>query len=252
MKHFLAFLITVLLIFISTQPAFTQKPEKVSVSTSMIYGAYGYMFPGGDLVKRFGNNSTIGAGFLHKTKSNFLFGADFNYIFGNTLKEDSLFYNLYTTNLFIIDGNGLAAEVRMFERGFYSGAKIGKIFPVKKSDPNSGIFVILGGGYLQHKIRIDVVDNTAPQLNGDYKKGYDRFCAGWQLNEFIGYFYMGEKKLVNFFAGIELMQGWTEPYRFINFDTLKKDRQKRFDTMTGIKVGWFIPFYGRTSDGYYY
>lgn len=239
-------------IWLINSSVLAQKPEKEPVKTSLIYASYGFMFPGGDLAERFGNNSTIGAGYLHKLKGNLIFGADVNFIFGNEIKEDSLFYNLYTSNLFIIDGNGMAADVKMFERGLYTGVKLGKIFRVNKSNPNSGIFVMLGAGFLEHKIRIEVVDNTAPQLAGDYKKGYDRYSAGFQMNEFAGYFYMGEKKLVNFFAGVELVQGWTNPYRPVYFDTMTKDRQKRFDTMIGFKVGWFIPFYGRSSDGFYY
>jgi len=234
------------------QLSFSQKPVKEPVSTSLAFASYGYMFPGGDLSKRFGNNSTVGLGYLHKFKGNFVLGADASFIFGNHIKEDSLFYNLYTTNFIIIDGNGMPAEVKMFERGVYTGLRLGQIFRVSKSSPNSGLLLMVGGGFMQHKIRIEVTDNVAPQLSGDYKKGYDRYCAGWQLNEFAGYFYMGEKKLVNFFAGLEFVQGWTEPFRPVNFDTLKKDRTKRFDTMIGIKIGWFIPFYGQSSDGFYY
>ena len=53
----------------------------------MIYATYAYQWPGGDLAKRFRGNSSIGGGFMVKTRSNWLIGAEGNYIFGGECEE---------------------------------------------------------------------------------------------------------------------------------------------------------------------
>lgn len=227
--------------------------EDSTIFTGLFYGSYAYQVPGGDLAERFGNNSNIGGGCLLKTDKNFLFGIDFNFLFSDNVKEeDSLLKHISTEQGYLIGQDGLFAEIHMWERGFTGTFKFGKIFPIFGSNPNSGIAVMVGLGYLQHKIRIENRDKTAPQINGDYKKGYDRLSAGFTVNEFIGYLHLGNNKLVSFFAGIELTQAWTESLRIYDFDKMKKNDSKYFDTLFGIKIGWIIPLYKRLPDKYYY
>ena len=90
---------------------------------------------------------------------------------------------------------------------FLSG---GYVFPVLSPNPNSGIIVSGGIGILQHKILIDFRDAQIPQLGEEYKKGYDRLSYGLALNQFVGYVFFGNKKLINFYAGVELTQAWTK------------------------------------------
>ncbi len=218
----------------------------------MMFASYAYQWPGGDLADRFGANSTIGPGFLTKTEGNWLFGVDANFIFGNRIKEDSLLQNLLTSDGYIIDQQGQYADMSLFERGFYSSFKFGKIIPVFGSNVNSGLMLMGGAGYMQHKIRIEVVNNTVPQVNGDYKKGYDRLTAGFQVNQFIGYMYIGDSQIANFFAGFEFVQSWTQNRRSMNFDEGRRDDKKRFDMLYGIKIGWIIPFSRRQPKDFYY
>ncbi|MBE9481011.1 MAG: hypothetical protein IMY69_04870 [Bacteroidetes bacterium] len=235
-----------------------QTPAQISTSDSsttvMMFSAfYGYQFPGGDMKNRFGSNSDIGAGFQIKTKSNWITGVDFNYLFGNTVKnQSSLLSMLITSNGEIIDANGTYGIYQLFERGIFLSAKFGRLFPLFGPNRNSGIIITASIGYLQHKIRIDVENNTIPQLDGDYKRGYDRYSNGIAFSEFIGYMYLGNNRLISFFAGFEFIQGFTENRRDFNFDEMKKDDSKHFDLLSGIKVGWIIPLYGRTSQKYYY
>ena len=79
--------------------------------------------------------------------------------------------------------------------------------------------IMVGGGFLQDKIRIHDGDNTAPQIHGDYKKGYDRLNNGWMLSGTVGYLYLSDSRLINFFIGLEFMQSWTKYRRARNFDT---------------------------------
>lgn len=218
----------------------------------MIFPSFAFQWPAGDLADRFGASSTIGPGFLVKTEKNWLVGLDANFIFGNRIKEDSLLQNLLTSDGYVIDQQGQYADLSLFERGFYASIKFGKIIPIFGSNLNSGLMLLAGGGYLQHKIRVEVVNNTAPQLDGDYKKGYDRLSDGFQINQFVGYMYIGESRLANFFVGFEFVESWTQNRRSMNFDEGRRDAKERFDMLYGIKLGWIIPFRRRMPKDFYY
>ncbi|MCD4696117.1 MAG: hypothetical protein K8S16_07730 [Bacteroidales bacterium] len=250
MKHLLAILSVFLMI-----STFAQNDiNDTSLSIPMFYASYAIQIPGGDMADRYGLNSTIGGGFLWKTTENWIFGADFSYIFGNDIKDsDELLANLLTENGNIIDMGGSFTDYSLYERGFYISGRFGKLFPVLSPNPNSGIVVMGSAGYLQHKIRIEVLNNSAPQLNGDYKKGYDRLTGGFGISEFIGYMYLGNSRLFNFFGGVEFNQAWTKPLRDVNFDTrLPDEKQNRFDSFIGFRIGWIVPVFQRLPEKHYY
>lgn len=228
--------------------------ESERLSVPMFSAAYAYQFPGGDMADRFGSNSVLGGDFKLKLKSGWILGADYSYIFGQNIKNrDDILKGIRNSDGEIIDGTGGYAAWQMFERGFYSTVKVGKVFPTLGHNPNSGPFFTLGFGYMQHKIRFDVENNTAPQLKGDYARGYDRLSGGFAAKQFIGYLYMGNTRVINFYAGIEIVEGWTKALREYNFDEMKYTGDKtRFDLLIGVKVGWFIPIHGRAPEEYYY
>jgi len=224
-----------------------------SAFATLVGISYSYQFSGADLSERYGNNSNIGVMCQFKTKSNWLFGADFNYLFGNDVKiYDQIIKNIATTDGQVISKEGVYSDIRMFERGFITTIKFGKLFPVFNSNPNSGIVFLGSAGLMQHQIRIETDNNAAPQLVGDYARGYDRLSNGFVVSEFLGYMYLSDKKLTNFFIGIEFNQGWTRSLRDYNFDTMKKDTDKKFDTLWGIKFGWVLPIYNRAPEKFYY
>jgi hypothetical protein len=247
-KYLLSLIILGLLSF----GEFVKAQDKSAERLFMVYPAVGFQNPAGDLADRFGFNSAIGPGFKYKTKSNWIFMADFNYLFGNRIREDSLIQNLLNHDGFVISDEGLVADISFFERGFYSSFRIGKIIPVFGSNPNSGIMINAGAGYLQHKIHIKVEENKAAALRDDYKKGYDRFTDGFSTAQFIGYMHIGESRLANFFIGFEFVQAWTQNRRSLNFDTMRRDDKERFDMLYGVKAGWIIPFRKREARDFYY
>jgi hypothetical protein len=219
----------------------------------MVHVNIGFHMPGGDLAKRFGNNSSAGLGFLHYTPSRVLIGADYTFLFGNTIhNKDSVLKGISTSNGDIIDGNGLLAEVHMYERGFHSSLRLGYVFPILKATPRSGPFILLSGGLLQHKIRIENPMNVAPQIVGDYAKGYDKLTNGFALSQMVGYMYMGKNRLTNFYVGFEFIQAWTRSRRDWDFELMRKDETARLDLMNGVKVGWVLPIYKRAADRYYF
>ena len=108
-----------------------------------------------------------------------------------------------------------------------------------------------GLGYVQHRMFVGVQDNTALQLTGDYKKGYDRLTSGFGLTESIGYFFLGDSRMWNFYAGFEFSQAWTRNRRDMDFDTRQKDDSQKLDLFYGIKIGWVIPMYRRAPQQYF-
>jgi hypothetical protein len=246
----------IITLFFTAQFAF-QGHSQVSVKdssifTTMIFAAYSFQFPGGDLSDLYGVNSTIGGGLMFKTKSNWLFGADANFIFGGSVKnQDSLLTHISTPDGFIIDANGYYADVIYYERGYSIFARFGKLIPVFGSNPNSGLTLIAGLGYFQNKIRIHNPNNTAPQIYGDYKKGYDKLNGGFAINGSLGYTYMSNNRLLNLYGGFEFIQSWTNNSREYNFELGAKENKSYSSQFYGIRLVWMIPLYKRSPKSYY-
>ncbi|MEZ5197537.1 MAG: hypothetical protein R2764_14415 [Bacteroidales bacterium] len=250
MKIFLSLSGILLAVTLWAQPSVSD----TSMSIPMFYITYMYQFPGGDLAERYGNSSSIGGGFQWKTDKNWIVGIEYTYLFGQDVKiSDQIMENIKTEDGNIISMAGTYASFHTYERGYYVSARFGKLIPVLSPNPNSG-FVIMGSlGYFQHKIRIEVADNSAPQLMDDYKKGYDRLTGGFGISEQLGYLFLSNSHLWNFYLGVEFNQAWTAPLRDVNFDTGKPDEiLNRFDSMIGIKAAWFIPIFKRLPQKYYY
>jgi hypothetical protein len=247
-------LLPFLLLILLNLPGFSQVSIKDSaIFTPAIFGSYSYQFIGGDLSKIFGGNSSIGGGLIFKTKSNWLIGAEGNYLFGGDVKiSRTLLSGIVTHEGYVLDPNGLYADVFYYERGFNVFAKFGKVIPVLTPNPNSGITIMAGAGYMQDKIRIHTASNDVPELDGDYAKGYDRLNNGPVLTGSLGYLYLGSTRLLNFYLGFEFIQAWTKYRRDRDFDTyLHPDTKTLSSQFYGIKVSWFIPLYKRTPQAYY-
>lgn len=228
------------------------KVSDTTIFTACISAIYAYQFPQADLAERFGNNSAIGSSCHFKTKSNLIFGAEGAFMFGGKVKQADLMHGIKTSQGEVIDEQGIYAEIRQFERGFNVLAKGGKLFPLFGPNPNSGLAIIAGIGFLQHKIRLENPENTAPQIKGNYKKGYDRLSNGLASSLFIGYYNMSNNRLLNFFIGGEVMQAWTKNRRTYNFDIKGKDDKLYNDRLFSIKVGWMLPLYKRAPLDFYY
>ncbi len=251
--RFTRILLPILLLLLTIRVQSQKVLSDSAVSIPMIYGFYGYQWPGGDMAESFGSNSTIGPGFMLKTSSNWLFGAEYNFLFGSNVKDGlSILDGIMTSDGNIISGDGTPSVVAIYERGQTFGAKFGKLIPVIKTDKNSGIFFTAGLGYIMHKIRIEVENNSAPQLNGDYRRGYDRLSGGFMLSQSIGFMYFGQSRLLNFTFSIEAFEGWTKGYRDYYFDTMAPPEGRNFDFLIGPKIAWMIPLRQRTVNAFFY
>jgi hypothetical protein len=247
-------LLLILLVFFTVVSVNAQISVRDSIIAAFVpHISYSYQFTAGDIAKRYGNNSTIGTGIRYKTSKNFIFTVDANFIFGSNIKNaDSILWMVETEGGYIIDGNGTYALYALYERGYNINISFGKIFPVLDPNPNSGLMITAGVGYTLHRMKIDNQHRTAPQISGDYALGYDMLTGGLSLNQFIGWFFMGNSKVANFYGGFEFHQAFTHSLRDWDFSTMQKDDNRNVDLFFGIKIGWMLPIYQRAPDKYYY
>lgn len=206
------------------------------------------------MADRFGYLNHVGIFAGYKDKKNWVYGLEGNFMFGDSVALTGLFDHLTDSKGNITDINGDIATVRVLSRGLYINGVIGKILPILSPNPNSGIYVNLGVGYFLHRLRIETQDHVVPQIELDYKKGYDRLTTGANLTEFVGYAFMADQGAINFYGGIYAQQGFTYNRRTINFDQpeIPVSTSMRIDLQFGFKVGWLIPVYQRQPKEFYF
>ncbi len=211
----------------------------------------GGQLPAGDLSKRFGADLNLGGNFSLKTKKNWIFGVESNYFFGRNVREDVL-SQLRNSDGEILDNAGNPADLRVTERGFGIHLVCGKIFKLLSANPNSGLMVSFGPGYMHHKIKLYDAQHKIAAVKDHLAYGYDRLTAGFSLTQFVGYMFISENKLLNFYFGFEGYQAFTQSIRKFNYDTGLPDTQKRVDMLYGFRFGWVLPLYKKKPNEYYY
>lgn len=248
MKRFLVSIIFVISFVIS----YSQISDS-SINVWQVSLNYSFQLPGGDMAERFGVNSMVGTSAKFKTKKNWIIGLEGAFMFGGNIKDGTTMLDaLKTSNEQIINEYGEYGIILLSQRGFYVGATAGKLFPVLSPNQNSGLFLNIGAGLLQHKIHIENRNNNTPPVLGDYKKGYDKLSNGLAINQFIGYQYLSNNKMLNFYVGLEFYQAFTRSRRDFDFDTRIQDTKNRLDLLYGIKAGWILPLYQQSPDKFYY
>ncbi len=236
-----------------TAPVLAQSAPANTGNALLLPLNYAFQLPGADMAERFGGNFSLGGGLEYLTaKQNWFIGLQGQFLFGSTVKTDVL-AELRTPEGFIYGNNKSVADIQLRERGFYAGVHIGKLLPLSAANPRSALRLSFGAGLLQHKIRIQEDPIAAvPQLEGAYEKGYDRLSNGLALKQFIGYQMLGTEGRINFYAGLEFMQGFTRSRRDFQFDLRGAPEEERLDLLFGLRVGWILPFYLRKGEEIYY
>lgn len=251
-------ILTIFLLTAVSTAAFAQLPRYYQQGRSNEGGilpftfSYGFHLPGGDLADRFGISYSVGGNADYLTKKDFLLGVQSHFIFGSKVKTDVL-AGLRSDDDLMFGSDGAIAEINLRQRGIYVGGHIGKIFRLVPTQ-RSGIRATVGAGFFQHKIRIqDDATVVVPYLDPSYKKGYDRLTNGLALTQFIGYQHLGKRRRINFVAGLEFTQGFTQSRRNFDFDTRSADTEKRLDLNYSFRIGWTLPLYvGEDSDSLEY
>lgn len=250
MKHI--YLIATFFVVFSS---FSQRNVKDSIiGTPWIAIHYGANWAQNDFADRFGFLNHLGFHAGYKTNKNWTLTADANFIFGEKVKNSTLFDNLKDSYGNLTDINGDIATVLTLARGYNVNFALGKVIPLTKTNRNSGIYIHAGAGYLAHKIRIESRDQVIPQLELDYKKGYDRFSSGINIHQFLGYAHLANSGVVNFYGGFYFQEGFTKNRRTIFFDEPETpvSTKTRLDVQIGLKTGWFIPIYKRKPKAFYF
>ena len=255
------------LLLLAGLAAQAQQPKdimKEPIPIAMFQATYAFHLPAFDLKTDYGTSHTIGGSFVYKTASNWLLTANGNFIFGNQLKGDriDLFGEGITTEVGeVTGGSGLYSTFAIYQRGMHFQAEVGKLFPIWPN-PNSGIFVQVGAGYLSNWIKIDFdhnTNNTPYVVYEDYEYGYDRKRGGPALHFEVGYLYLGNSRIANFSVSLEATYARVRDHRRYDFRVFDGvpvgylDPSKRYnDLYYGIRVSWNIPTYQRQPEDYYY
>lgn len=225
-----------------------------AIATPWIAVHYGLNAPMGDLKERFGVINHVGGIASYKTKRNWVYGLESNFMFGGKVKIPGMFSNLVDSYGRITDENGDVASVTVSMRGFNVNAIVGKVFTVLSPNENSGIYANLGVGYMQYRALIETPHQVVPSIELKYRKGYDRYTTGLNFQQFLGYAFMSNYGFLNFYGGFYAMEGLTYNRREIFFDVpdTPVSKKMRLDVQLGFKVGWFVPIYKRKPKEYYF
>lgn len=216
---------------------------------------YNANWSAGDLGQRYGYMNNIGVSLNLKSKSGLTLGVESSFMFGNSFKSefDSVFTHLIDSYGNITDINGDIARVLVYSRGFYSNAVVGQLYRLHEKS-NNYLWVQFGLGYLQHRFRIETNSQVVPQIEQEYRKGYDRFTSGMNVSQFIGCALIPEDRYYNFFLGFYIQEGFTYNRRDINFDQpdTPVSNELRLDIQFGLRGGWLIPFYKAKPKDFYF
>lgn len=248
-------IILVSLFIITTFLSFSQRIVKDStLSMPWVAIHYGGNWSSGDLAKQTGFLNHIGFLGGYKTNQNYFWGIEGNYIFGRDVRMDGLFDGIVDSYGNITDMNGDIAKVGVYSRGFNANLAFGKVIPIFNSNVNSGLMLHGGVGILAHKLRIESQDQVIPSIELKYKKGYDRLAMGPNFHQFIGYTFMANRGLINFYGGFYIQEGLTKNRRTIFFDQpdIPVSTKTMIDIQYGFKLGWLIPIYKRMPKEFYY
>lgn len=247
-------IIGIILCFSITHLTFGQRDVTVAVGTPYVGIHYGLNWTGGDLADKYGLTNAIGGNAGYKTKKNWVYAFEGNFFFGKDIRIEGLLQNLMDDHGHIMNSSGGPAKISFFNRGFNINFAVSKIFPVWSPNPNSGIMIQIGAGFRWSRLRIESNDDEIPQLFDEYKKGYDRLAMGTNTSEFIGYNFMANRGIYNFYAGAFLQQTFMKNQRDIYFDhpTEEVSKDLLIGHMFGFRVGWLIPIYIRQPKEYYF
>ena len=274
------FIFLLLFAGLSLQAQLPKDIMKEPIPIVMFQATYAFHIPAFDLRADYGVSNTIGGSIVFKTASNWLFTANGNFIFGNQLKADRvhIFGEGITTDVGeITGGSGLYSTFAIYQRGMHLQAEVGKLFPIWPN-PNSGIFVQVGIGYLRNRTHIDFdrnTNNTPYVVYKEYEYGYDRMRGGPAFHLETGYLYLSNTRIANFSISLEATYARNRDLREYDFRVFTNPEtgvmepvgttnpndpnynslyHKPFynDFYYGIRVSWYIPTYQRQPEEFYY
>jgi hypothetical protein len=223
-----------------------------SVVRSVVFAPTGsFYLPMASLHNRTGLFYGVGGSIFYKTSRNFYWEISGAFLTGNRIREKDALMRLATDDGFIIAQDGGFADVRLLFRGWEAFFSLGKQIVRIGPNPNCGLYLKAGLGWMGHKIRIEVQNNNVPALQGDYIKGYDRLRAGLGLSQEIGYIFFSNNKRLTFRTALFVNEAFTRSLRGFNYDSGLPDEQAYTDVVAGLRLAWLIAAYIRPAEVYY-
>lgn len=219
----------------------------------LISPSVGFHLPQNDLNKRFGPFNSIGLSLSEKERNGLIFGLSAFFLFNEKVKERDMLKGITTNDGFLIGGDGTLYDLYYYMRGLHLMANLSFIIPKTGHNANSGLIASFSPGYLMHRIRFEPEDRNAPlpQLTKTGMRNYDRLSGGISLNPSLGYFFLGNRGLVNFYVQLEYSLAFTKNLRDYQYDQPGPFREKRKDDYIGMRFGWILPIYRKAADEYF-
>jgi hypothetical protein len=197
-----------------------------------------------------------------KSHANWTVDVGFNYMFGSKIRKaprdilgDIWFAHTVNANTsipVIFNGAGHNQLVLTYEgRYLHFCTSVGKIIPLDRWK-NSGLWVKIGVGYMEHKIHFTDPNHFFIQIanikgKNRYRFGYDQRSSGIALNQFFGYLFMQKRRVLSFYVGVELWEIFSKPnrgYIFVGeYAGYTADLPRQFSGMVGARLGWLLPFH---------
>ena len=206
----------------------------------------------GKIYDLFGPNSSINLSYFIEHSNNLFLGVEGGYMFSSNVKDTTILNLISTQTGAIIGGDGYYANVNLMQRGFNTHLFLGyAIHPDPKN--LSGFYFSSGIGYLQYKIFIDTKNQYIPNLNEDYKKGYDQLSGGISTKISFDYKYYSKKSDIQFTIGLNYQMAYTKQQRAYNYNTMQYNDNKLItDKILGTRIGIIVPLNKRNTEEFFY
>lgn len=224
--------------------SFSQAPGRDSLNAWLIEAGISYIGTAGELGDRINSGSSAGIGVAYKTKKNWIWGVEASYLYSNNVADpEQVVSGFKAGSQRILNTVGNLANITIDQRGFEAYAIVRKTLPWLNTNPNSGLQAGFGAGATTFWYNVTSSDQTVPQIQDEYDKGYDRLSAGLALKQAISYHYLSPKRTINFRISLVLAQSFTEDLRGYNYSTAQKISGNQFSFTYGLKAHWILPIY---------
>jgi len=232
---------------------FSQAPGRDSLSAWMIEAGITYYGTAGELGERLNSGSSAGIGASYKTKSNWIYSLEASYLYSNNIADPgAVLSGFKAEGQRILNTVGNLANLNVDHRGFEGFAVIRKTLPWLNANPNSGFQLGLGAGATTFWYNVTSNDQSVPQIQDEYDKGYDRLSAGFAMKQAISYQYLSRKRTINFRISFVVGQTFTEDLRGYNYSTGKRITGSQFSLTYGLKAHWILPIYQEAPNKEYF
>lgn len=199
----------------------------------------------------------------YKWKSNWLLTLDGDFWFGlnsdNLLQRQERMGDVFTSHGYAMTWGGYDGVVTMYNRGLSVRAGVGRIVPVFKGNPNSGLLLRVNGGWMNQMTRFvqEPTQTPVPSLQPPYTRLYDHLRNGVIVTESVGLIYMSNQSTyVNVKLELTLSECFTWPSRPYTIDKVMglagRDENTYFDLLWGLRLSWMFPITGKRGYDYYF